>query len=128
VAALLGAVHGWHALWAIPVLFVAGLSFACLGLVMSSMANGYDYFSYYMTLVVTPMFVLSGVFYPVSSLPTVLQSVVQVLPLYHAVELVRPLVAGRLPDQITLHLLVLVLYAIPAFLIAVRFARRRLVV
>lgn len=128
VAALLGGVHGWLALWVIPVLFVVGLAFACLGLIMSSMANGYDYFSYYMTLVVTPMFVLSGVFYPVSSLPGVLQSIVQVLPLYHAVELVRPLVAGRVPDQIGLHLSMLVLYAVPAFLIAVRFARRRLVV
>lgn len=128
VAALLGAVQGWQAVWAIPVLFVVGLTFACLGLVISSMAGSYDYFSYYMTLVLTPMFVLSGVFYPVTSLPAALQSVVQLLPLYHAVELVRPLVAGRTPEQIGLHLLVLIVYAVPAFAIAVRLARRRLVV
>lgn len=42
------------------------------------------------------MFVLSGVFYPVLSLPPVLQSVVQFLPLTHAVDLIRPLVAGQI--------------------------------
>lgn len=128
VAALLGAVHGWQALLAIPILFLVGLTFASLGLVMTSLAPGYDYFNYYFTLVLTPMFILSGVFYPVDSLPAVLQGIVQALPLVHAVDLVRPLVAGRPVTNVGLHLGVLVAYGVAAFAIAVALARRRLIV
>jgi lipooligosaccharide transport system permease protein len=128
VAIALGAVQSWQALWVLPVLFLTGLCFAGLGLVVSTMAHGYDYFSYYMTLVLTPIFLMSGVFYPVTSLPPLLQALIQLFPLVHAVELVRPLVAGRTPDAIALHLGVLALYGIVGFIIAVKLARRRLVV
>lgn len=128
VAAFLGAVHDASALWAIPVLFVAGLCFAALGLLVTTFAKSYDYFSYYFTLVVTPMFILSGVFYPVASLPPALQSIVQVLPLVHAVDLVRPLVAGRPLTDVGLHIGVLAAYGTVGFLAAVTLARRRLVV
>jgi lipooligosaccharide transport system permease protein len=128
VAALLGAVHGWQALWVLPVLFLTGLTFAGLGLIMTALARGYDFFNYYMTLVLTPLFILSGVFYPVSSLPAPLQTVVQFLPLAHAVDLVRPLVAGQPVTNVTLHLAVLAAYAVAGFLIAAALIRRRLLV
>jgi len=128
VAALLGAVHDAGAAWAIPILFLIGLCFAGMGLVVTALAPSYDYFNYYFTLVMTPMFILSGVFYPVESLPAALQSIVQVLPLYHAVELVRPLVAGRALSNVGLHVGVLTIYGTIGFLTAVAFARRRLVV
>jgi lipooligosaccharide transport system permease protein len=128
VAALLGAVHGWQALWVLPVLFLTGLTFAGLGLIMTAFARGYDFFNYYMTLVLTPLFILSGVFYPVSSLPVPLQVFVQVLPLTHAVDLVRPLMAGQPLDNVPLHLAVLAAYAIAGYAIAAVYIRRRLLV
>jgi lipooligosaccharide transport system permease protein len=128
VAALLGAVHDLTALWALPLLFLIGLTFSGMGLIMSALAPGYDFFNYYVTLVLTPMFILSGVFYPVSSLPTALQSLVQLLPLTHAVELVRPLVAGLPLHQVALHLAVLAGYAVTGYTIAVILTRRRLLV
>jgi lipooligosaccharide transport system permease protein len=51
--------------------------------------------------------------------------VAQALPLYHGVELVRPLIAGRLPHDIALHLAVLLGYAAAGYLLAIRYARRR---
>ncbi len=128
VAAVLGAVDGWRALWTLPVIFLIGLSFAGIGLIMSALAQGYDFFNYYMTLVLTPMFILSGVFYPVTSLPLPLQTIVQVLPLTHAVELVRPLMAGLPLSDVALHLAVLAAYALGGFGIAVMLVRRRLLV
>ena len=128
VATLLGAVHSWHALWVLPIQFLIGLAFAGPALVMTSLARGYDFFNYYVTLVVTPMFVLSGVFYPVSSLPEAVQGVVQFLPLTHAVDLIRPLVAGLPPTNVALHLAVLAGYAVVGYVIAVRLIRRRLLV
>lgn len=128
VAALLGAVHAWHALWVPPVLFLIGLCFSGMGLIMSALAPGYDFFNYYVTLVLTPMFILSGVFYPVTSLPVALQSLVQLLPLAHAVDLIRPLVAGLPLSNVALHLAVLAGYGIVGYLIAVHLTRRRLLV
>lgn len=128
VAAVLGGVHTWHALWVPPVLFLIGLCFSSMGLIMSALARGYDFFNYYVTLVLTPMFILSGVFYPVTSLPAALQSIVQLLPLAHAVDLIRPLVAGLPLSNVPLHLAVLAGYGVAGYLIAVRLTRKRLLV
>jgi lipooligosaccharide transport system permease protein len=128
IAAALGAVNGWQALWVIPVLFVTGLCFASLGLIMSTLAHGYDYFSYYMTLGLTPLLLLSGVFFPITSLPEPLQAVVYALPLVHAIEIIRPLVAGLPVQNVALHLGVLVTYSAVGFVIAAKLARKRLVV
>ncbi len=128
VAALMGAVQSLNALWVLPLLFLIGLCFAGPGLIMTSIANGYDYFSYYLTLVVTPMFIFSGVFYPVSSLPEAMQSLVQILPLTHAIDLIRPLVAGKALTHVPLHLAVLAAYAAVGYVIAVILVRRRMLV
>jgi lipooligosaccharide transport system permease protein len=128
VATFLGAVHTWYALWVPPVLFLIGLCFSGMGLIMSALAPGYDFFNYYVTLVLTPMFILSGVFYPVTSLPVALQSLVQLLPLAHAVDLIRPLVAGLPLSKVALHLAVLAGYGAVGYFIAVRLTRKRLLV
>jgi lipooligosaccharide transport system permease protein len=52
-------------------------------------------------------------------------AVAQALPLYHGVELVRPLVAGRWPSQVLIHLAVLLAYAGVGYAIAIMYARRR---
>jgi lipooligosaccharide transport system permease protein len=110
------------------VLLLVGLCFSGMGLVMTALAPGYDFFNYYVTLVLTPMFILSGVFYPVTSLPVVLQSIVQLLPLSHAVDLIRPLVAGLPLSNVPLHVAVLAAYGTAGYFIAVHLTRRRLLV
>ncbi len=52
-------------LLALPAAFLVGLAFAALGLIMTVSARSWDFFSYYMTLVMTPMMMISGVFFPV---------------------------------------------------------------
>ncbi|MGA7979827.1 MAG: ABC transporter permease [Chromatiaceae bacterium] len=128
VSAALGVVGGWHALWVLPVVFLIGLCFAGLALIMSAVATNYDFFNYYFVLAVTPMFMLCGVFYPISSLPQAMQGFVQFLPLTHAVALTRPLVAGQpVTDPLT-HLGVLAFYAAAGFSVAVVLVRKRLLV
>lgn len=126
VMALLGLLHSWSALWALPVIFLIGLTFAALGLIVTALAPGYDFFMYYFTLVITPMTLLSGVFFPVSQLPVVAQHLTSLLPLGHAVAVIRPLLLGSPPDQVAFHLLVLAVTAILALSIALRLTRRRL--
>jgi lipooligosaccharide transport system permease protein len=126
VAAALGVVGGWSALWAIPVVFVIGLCFAGPALIMSALAPSYDFFNYYFVLIVTPMFILCGVFYPIDTLPEGVRGAVQVLPLTHAVALTRPLVAGGVVEQPLLHLAVLAAYAAVGYFVAVVLVRRKL--
>jgi len=128
VASLLGAVEHLSAVLAVPAAFLIGLCFAGPAIVMTAFSRGYDFFSYYFTLVITPMFMLCGVFYPTTSLPEWLQGAVQVLPLTHAVALVRPLVAGQMLDRPALHVLVLIVYAAVSYYLAVVLVRRRLIV
>ncbi|MEJ2645617.1 MAG: ABC transporter permease, partial [Gammaproteobacteria bacterium] len=72
------------------------------------------------------MFMLCGVFYPITTLPPSVQGFVQVLPLTHAVELVRPLIAGGPVHHAALHVAVLLAYALAGYYLAVILARRRL--
>jgi lipooligosaccharide transport system permease protein len=115
-----------HALATIPVVILIGLAFAGLGLSVNAVASGYDFFSYYMTLLLTPMMMLSGVFFPLERLPEAVQSVCRMLPLYHGVELTRPLLAGAWPPSALLHLAVLAAYALAGFYVATVLTRRRL--
>jgi lipooligosaccharide transport system permease protein len=127
VAALLGVVHGFSALWALPAAFLTGLAFAGPAIVMSARASNYDFFNYYFVLVITPMLLVCGVFYPVDTLPEAMRALVDWLPLTHAVELIRPLIVGTEPARPLLNLAVLAAFAAASFALAVILARRRLV-
>jgi lipooligosaccharide transport system permease protein len=115
-----------RAIAALPVVVLIGLAFAALGLAVNALANGYDFFSYYMTIVLTPMLMLSGVFFPIEQLPGPVQAAAKTLPLYHGIALVRPLLLGELPGGVWLHLAVLGAYAIVGFYLALILTRRRL--
>lgn len=125
VAAIAGLAASPLALLALPVAFLVGLAFAAVGIVMTVLAKNWDFFSFYMTLVMTPMIMISGVFFPAQQLPGPVLAVARALPLYHGVELVRPLVAGRWPADPLVHLAVLLAYAAAGYMIALRFARKR---
>ncbi|MEJ5210361.1 MAG: ABC transporter permease [Burkholderiales bacterium] len=113
-------------LWILPVVVLTGLCFAGMGLVMNAVSPNYDFFLYYFTLVITPMVLLCGVFYPVSQLPVALQAVSAFLPLTHAIELVRPLMLGRVPADVALHVGVLLAYGSVGFWLGLGLTRRRL--
>ncbi|MEK7736459.1 MAG: ABC transporter permease, partial [Pseudomonadota bacterium] len=126
VIAVLGFVASPLALWAMPVIFLTGLCFAALGLIVTALAPSYDFFMYYFTLFVTPMMLLSGVFFPIEQLPPALQGIAGMLPLAHAVQLVRPLLLGELPANAGTHLAALLSIALAAYWLALALTRRRL--
>ena len=126
VAAVLGLVTSPLALLIVPVIALAGLTFAALGLIVTALSPSYDFFMYYFTLAITPMMLLCGVFYPLEQLPALAQVAAQALPLTHAVALSRPLMLGTFPTQAGLHVLVLVIYAGVSFAMARHLLRRRI--
>ncbi|HEY8710226.1 MAG TPA: ABC transporter permease [Burkholderiaceae bacterium] len=112
-------------LLALPVLGLIGITFASVALVFNALAKGYDFFTYYFTLVITPMTFLSGVYFPIAQMPHWLQEVARVLPLTAAVELVRPLILGMLPVDVLRPMLILAAYAVGGYYLALVLTRRR---
>jgi len=127
VTAILGLIGSWKAIIVLPIAFIIGLCFASLALLVTSKARSYDYFLYYSTLFITPMVLLSGVFFPIESLPNIVQWVSKSLPLYHAISLVRPLVIGYEMTNILFHLSVLSMFGLIAGNLATRRIKKRLI-
>jgi lipooligosaccharide transport system permease protein len=121
----LGISHSPKLLVAWPVLALVGITFSCMALIFNALAKGYDFFTYYFTLFLTPMMFLSGIFFPQEQLPGWIQQVAAVLPLAQAIELVRPLFMDQWPSQPLLHLGLLLAYAVGAFWVALALTRRR---
>jgi lipooligosaccharide transport system permease protein len=109
-----------------PLLFLIGMTFASIALIVNALAKAYDFFTYYFTLVLTPMIFLSGVYYPSSQLPAWLQIVADCLPLSAAVNLVRPLLLGMWPLHPLQSLVTLLVFCVAGFYLASVLTRRRL--
>jgi lipooligosaccharide transport system permease protein len=74
----------------VPVFaFVTALGFAAFGIAVAGSVDKIDQFNYVTTLVITPLFLVAGTFFPIDDLPQGLQVASQLNPLHHLVELVR---------------------------------------
>ena len=94
---VMGLVESPMIVLAVPALLVAGVIFAEMAVFYAAIVPGIDYFNYYFTLVVTPMFLFSGVFFPIDGLPAVVGTIAYFTPLYHLVNITRGLAGGGLP-------------------------------
>jgi len=121
-----GFIHSLLALCIVPVVLLAGLSFAGIAMVFAGLSPREELFTYYFSLGLLPLMSISGVFFPVERLPGGLQVVAHLLPLSHAVDLVRALGAGRIPSGMLWHVTVLLAYATASICAAVAIISRRL--
>jgi len=121
----LGISHSPMLLLALPLLGLVGMVFASIALIFNALAKGYDFFTYYFSLFLTPTMFLSGVFFPREQLPGVMKNISDWLPLTAAVELVRPLFLGQWPADGLGHLAVLVVYGVVGFWVALALTRKR---
>ncbi len=95
VMALFGLVNSWLALVALPVLALTGILFAIPAVAVGASVPYQEQLFYYYSIVVTPLFMVSGVFFPLDRLPAWARELIWCTPLYHAVNAVRQLVDGR---------------------------------
>ena len=122
----LSIVSGFRPLLILPLLLLVGLTFSGIALVVTSLAKSYDLFTYYFTLLITPMGFVSGIFFPLHSLPLAAQRVAWCLPLAHAASLARGLTLGDPMPWPFLSVLVLIAYGAIGVMLAANIARRRL--
>lgn len=127
VVSLFGLVHFPTGLLILPVAFLGGLAFGSVGMCFTGILSSIDLFNLPIFLFITPMFLFSGTFFPVDSLPPWAQQLTVVFPLTHLVTLTRDLCLG-LPSETDLwavaYLLVLSALFFP---VALMVMRRRLI-
>jgi lipooligosaccharide transport system permease protein len=89
-----GLVDSPFILLAVPFIFLGGLIFAELSVMFCAIVPGIDSFSYFYTLFMTPLFLFSGIFFPLDAMPRVVAVLASVTPLYHLVNVCRACTAG----------------------------------
>lgn len=119
-------ITSWWALLIPPVLLMIGVMFSVTGTLFTSLIDRIDLFSYYFTLVVTPLFLFSGIFFPIEDFPPPVPQVAWFTPLYHAVNVCRELATGPSLGVLVDVAWILVFTAALA-LLPIHFMRRRLI-
>ncbi|MCX7966397.1 MAG: ABC transporter permease [Syntrophorhabdaceae bacterium] len=119
-----GLVDSFFVIALIPVLFTSGLIFAEISMICTAIVPGIDSFNYFYTLFMTPMFLFSGIFFPVDNLPPFISKIAFWTPLYHLTNACRGFVSGKI-DGIIIDILwiiafVLILAPIPYILMKKR--------
>ena len=89
VAIAFGLDPSWGMLLVPFVAFIAGFGWACFGIMTAGLVNSIDNFSYIVSAVLTPLFLVAGTFFPLDQLPEWAQVLGNLNPLHHCVELVR---------------------------------------
>src|SRR3954453_5495207 len=130
VIVLFGAAASPLIVLAIPAAVLTGMAFAGPIAAFSATQKTPDKFTAIFRFGVTPLFLFSGTFFPISSLPSVLQALAWVTPLFHGVALTRALSLGTaLDDPIAMlvHLAYLTTLTVVGAYLAIKFIDRRLV-
>lgn len=115
------------ALFLLPIAFLGGLAFACAGMICTAIVPSIEVFNLPIFLFVTPMFLFGGTFFPLSNLPAWAQTVAQLLPLTHLVELCRAAALGQLHPAQIVSSLYLTLWTLLFFPLSILLMRRRLI-
>jgi lipooligosaccharide transport system permease protein len=89
VAIVFGLDPSWGMLTVPGIAFAAGFGWACFGIAVAGYAKSIENFSYVVSAVLTPLFLVAGTFFPLDQLPEWAQVAGELNPLHHCVELVR---------------------------------------
>jgi lipooligosaccharide transport system permease protein len=93
VMAALGYMPSAWGVLALPAAILIGFAFAAVGMAATTFMNSWQDFDL-VNLVVLPLFLFSGTFYPLDVYPEAFQVFTRFSPLYHGVELIRALTLG----------------------------------
>jgi lipooligosaccharide transport system permease protein len=126
VAFFFGLDPSWGMLLVVPIGVLTGFGFAAAGMLIAALVENFDNTSYVQSLVITPMFLLAGTFFPIDQLPEWAQVASWFNPLYHCVELVRGACFGFEPVDIA-HVAVLVAFGAGMWVLAVWRLEKRLI-
>lgn len=122
IMATLGGADRWQVVLAVPVATLTAMAFACwVAALAATIEHEGNAFNIVFRFVVTPMFLFSGTFYPISRLPEWGQVLAWVSPLWHGTELARDAAIGGLSGLAVVgHVVYLLVWLVPGVLMARR--------
>jgi lipooligosaccharide transport system permease protein len=127
VAMAFGLDPSWGMLAVPPIAFVAGFGWACFGILIAAVLKSIENFNYVTSIVITPMFLVAGTYFPISGLPEWARIAANVNPLYHLVQLVRHAVFGFQGWADVSHVAAIVAFGLVAWRLAIHFMERKLI-
>lgn len=127
IISLFGLLQYPTALLLLPTAFLGGLAFACIGMIFTSIVPTIETFNLPIFLFITPMFLFSGTFFPISNLPAWAQLFARTLPLTHLVEVCRSCALGQISMTALAGVVYLSVWSAILFPIALVGMRRRLI-
>lgn len=127
VAGVFGLVNSPLSILAIPVAWLTGMAFACMGMTLTASVQSLGQINNYFTVFLTPVFMFSGIVFPLDQLPLGVQVISWLLPLTPGVELIRALFIGELSVWMALWALELIGYSVIFYLLAARLMQKRLI-
>lgn len=127
VLVAIGLVPWWSVPVFLPLAFATGLVFGGIGMMFSARVQHIDAFQFGIYLLVTPMMLFAGTYFPLDKMPAGAQAAAQVLPLTHAVAIARAVALGT-DTQWGLHLGYLAVAAVVFPAVSLAWMKRRLVV
>jgi lipooligosaccharide transport system permease protein len=127
VAMAFGLDPSWGMLTVPPIAFVAGFGWACFGILIAAVLKSIENFNYVTSIVITPMFLVAGTYFPISGLPEWARTAANVNPLYHLVQLVRHAVFGFQGWADVSHGAAIVAFGLVAWRLAIHFMERKLI-
>jgi lipooligosaccharide transport system permease protein len=119
VMAALGLVVSPLVILAFPAALLIGFGFGGVAMAATSFMRTWQDFDL-IQLVILPLFLFSGTFYPLDAYPDGLRLFVQLTPLYQGVELLRSLVVGHLAPSLLIHVAYLTVMGIIGLAIVAR--------
>ena len=121
IAAPMGLIPSWWGLLAIPAAVLIAFGFASVGMAITSYFKSYQQMGL-INITLLPIFLFSGSFYPLTVFPDWAQLIIKLLPLWHAIELVRNLTLGI----VGLHLVGHICYFLAMVISGLYFTTKRL--
>ncbi len=117
VITLAGLLDSYLIIFSIPFIFLTGFLLAEISIVVIMLLPGIDSFNYFYTLIITPSFLFSGLFFPIENLHKAIKYIAFFNPFYHSVKICRQLASGSFenifPSILFLLILSIILYPFP---------------
>ena len=127
VAMVFGLEPSWGMLTVPFIAFLSGLGWAFAGILIAALMKSIENFSYVTSIVITPLMLVAGTFFPIAGLPEWARVLANLNPLYHCVQLVRHAVFGFEGWVDLYHVVFLVGFALLMWRLAIHYMQKKLI-
>ena len=127
IMAMFGLVHSWLFIVSIVAVIMDGLFFSAFSMVFVGFSHSYEFFNYFFTLILTPFFLFSGIFFPLDTLPQWIRHIAFYMPLTPMVDLARMSNIGILDYKALLLSISMGMLSIPMGILSYTLIKRRLI-